>query len=141
MIKMTQKLKVVTIDENNTVVGVCEGDFESPPSDPNILSIDLSTEVRPGDAYNGDGTFTRVPYQRTRLTVLEFRGQFTVAEKQAMYTAANTDMMVKMILDDLAAASYVDTTNQQTIDSVNYLVSVSIITAPRATEVLAGITE
>ena len=138
---MKQQLNVVTIDENNTVIGVCLGDFENPPSDPNSLIVDSPVTARVGDTYNGDGTFTHVPRQRTELTVLEFRNQFVLAEKQALYTAANTDMMVKMILDDLAAASYVETTDQTTVDSVNYLVSVGVITAARATEVLAGITE
>ena len=138
---MKQELNVVTIDENNKVVGVCTGIFEHPPSEPNLLIVDSPLTMRVGDLYNGDGTFTHVPHQRTELTVLEFRSQFTMAEKQAMYTAANTDMMVKMILDDLAVASYVETTDQNTIDSVNYLASSGVITAARAAEVLAGVTE
>jgi hypothetical protein len=64
-----------------------------------------------------------------------------MAEKQALYAAAETDPVVKMILDDLAVASYIETTDQDTVDSVNYLASTGIITAARATEILNGVTE
>ena len=140
---MTTFLRVATLGDNNVVESLTQGDFAEMPTDPKVIVIDENTfsSVRPGDTYNGDGTFTHVPRQRTQLTILEFRSQFTMAEKQALYAAAETDTMVKMILDDLAVASHVETTDQNTVDSVNYLVSTSIITAARATEILAGITE
>jgi len=140
---MTTFLRVATLNDDNIVDSTTEGDFHEEPINPKVIIVDENTfkNIRPGDVYNGDGTFTRVVRQRTHLTVLEFRNQFTLAEKQALYAASETDVMVKMILDDLAVASYVETTDQNTVDSVNYLVSTSIITAARATEILAGITE
>ena len=140
---MTTYLRVATLDDNNIVDSTTEGDFYESPTDPKVIVVDESTytSIRPGDIYNGDGTFTHVPRQRTQLTVLEFRHQFTMTEKQALYAAAETDSVVKMILDDLAVASYVETTDQDTIDSVNYLASAGIITASRATEILNGVTE
>jgi hypothetical protein len=140
---MTTFLRVVTLDDNNIVDSKTAGDFHESPTDPKVIVVDESTfdSVRPGDIHNGDGTFTHVPRQRTQLTVLEFRHQFTMAEKQALYAAAETDPVVKMILDDLAVASYIETTDQDTVDSVNYLASTGIITAARATEILNGVTE
>ena len=72
--------------------------------------------------------------ERTRLTRYEFRNRFTAAEKVAMYDS--TDTMIRVFLDDVQAAEYIDVNNQNTIDGVNHLVSEGIITSGRATEVL-----
>tara|TARA_R100001510_G_C7655854_1_gene215319 strand:+ start:1047 stop:1397 length:351 start_codon:yes stop_codon:yes gene_type:complete len=80
-----------------------------------------------------------LPTHITEYTVHQFRNKFTAAEKVALYNAANTDVNVKILLDDLMSASFVDVANQETIDGVNYLASQSIVTAERAQEILTGI--
>lgn len=76
---------------------------------------------------------------RTRLTRLEFRNMMTLAEKQAFYTAAQTDINAEILKDDLATAEYVELTDQSTIDAVGYLAMIGVIAPARVAEILAGI--
>lgn len=73
----------------------------------------------------------------TQISKLAFRNRFTQAEKEAIYTAAESSVSVKIWLDDLNAASYVDLTDQQTIDGVNSLEAAGLIGAGRVSEILA----
>ena len=95
---------------------------------------------------NYPGRFVEVPEPpappatpRTRLTRLEFRNQFTMAEKQALYTAAQSSVDIQIFLDDVNAAEYVETTDQLTIDGLGALVSEGLLTQARADEILLGI--
>lgn len=74
------------------------------------------------------------PDTKSTFTRLEFRNRFTLAEKTAMYESTNT--VVKIFLDDLAAAQSVDIEDQNTVDAVNYLASIGLLTEARATEIL-----
>lgn len=71
------------------------------------------------------------------LTKRAFRGRFTLAEKAAIYTAAETDVMIKVFLDDIQAAEFISVTDQDTIDGVNYLESQGLIAGGRGVEILA----
>ena len=79
------------------------------------------------------------PTHRTRLTRLEFRNLFTQAEKQALYTAAQSSVDVQIYLDDVNAAQYIETTDQSTIDGLSSLVDAGILTQARADTILAGV--
>ncbi len=70
------------------------------------------------------------------ISILDFRNRFTHEEKVSIYTAAESDVNVRIFLDDLSVADYILLTNQQIIDGVNYLVSQSIIASDRANEIL-----
>ena len=74
----------------------------------------------------------------TSVRLADFRAMFTRAEMTAIYTAANTDVEVKMFLDDIAAMKVVNVKDQVIIDDVNYLKDQSIITVERAAEILLG---
>lgn len=76
-----------------------------------------------------------VPYYGTRVTRLALRNRFTGGEKAALYTAAETSIPIKIYLDDLAAATYVDLARADTIASINSLVG-TILTQERATAIL-----
>lgn len=78
------------------------------------------------------------PYEVSLITVLMFRRRFTTAEKSAIYAAASTDSNVQLFLDDLSAASYVDVTDQETIDGVDYLISQGLLDASRRDAMLAN---
>lgn len=80
-----------------------------------------------------------VPYSRVRLTRLEFRNRFTTAEKVGMYES--TDTIVRIFMDDIQAAQYIDVTDQATIDGVAYLEAQGLIAAGRSVDILAGIPE
>ena len=73
-----------------------------------------------------------------KITRLAFRNRFTMAEKAALYTVAATPQGVglKVYIDDLAAATYVDLLRDDTVASINYLASLGLLTAPRAAAIL-----
>lgn len=76
------------------------------------------------------------------LTRLAFRNRFTPAEKVALYTAAESSVQIKIYLDDLAAATFVDPERPDTIAGVQALEAATIIGPGRAAEILgAPITE
>lgn len=72
----------------------------------------------------------------TTFTRLAFRNRFTMVEKQAIYTAAETVVDIRIFLDDLASASNIDITNAQTAGGVNALETAGLIGTGRATEIL-----
>ena len=99
-----------------------------------------------GIGWTWDGSTATPPTQpapapRLRLTKREFRKQFTFAEKQAIYTAAETSVDIRIFLDDLMAAEYIDCDNSDTISSVNALEAATLIGTGRADEILAGVTD
>lgn len=70
------------------------------------------------------------------LTVYEFRARFTQEEKVAIYEAALNNILIKIFLDDLSAASNVDLANQELISSLDYMVSKNLIKSNRKAELL-----
>ena len=72
----------------------------------------------------------------TRVTRLAFRNRFTGTEKVNLYTAATSNAALRVYLDDLAAATFVDLTRADTIASVNALATAGVITGARATAIL-----
>ena len=71
-----------------------------------------------------------------KLTKFEFRSLFTTAEKTALYTQAETDVMIRVFLDDLASAQEVTLTLPQTVEGMQYLVQSGIITQDRYDEIM-----
>lgn len=96
--------------------------------------VDAEGNVRGQVYYDPDNN--QQPNRMT-LTRYEFRSQFTTAEKVAMYDS--TDTVIKIFLDDVQAAEYIDVTDQATIDGVAYLETQGLIAAGRSTDILAGI--
>jgi len=50
----------------------------------------------------------------------------------------STDTIIRVFLDDIQSAEYIDLGLQETIDGVNYLESQGLIGAGRAAEILSG---
>jgi len=71
-----------------------------------------------------------------RITKLKFRDRFTGAEKLALYTAAESSVQLRVYLDDLAAAEFVDLDYGATVAGVQALEVAGIIGAGRAAEIL-----
>jgi hypothetical protein len=97
--------------------------------------------TRSGGVWSPPVTPTPEPISRTRLTRLEFRNRFTQVEKEAIYTAAETVVSVRIWLDDLAAAEYIELTDPNTIASVEGLASAGLISESRVSEILAPANE
>lgn len=97
-----------------------------------------------GIGWNWDGTTATPPPvtpPRMRLTKLEFRRRFTFAEKQAIYAAAEVSADIRIFLDDIQAAEYIELDNADTIAGVGALETAGLIAAGRADEILAGVTD
>jgi len=128
---------------SNVVVGVSQ--LAGSVSASGMIPIDSLTDVSPGDVYDPETeTFSTpdpVSTPRLRLTKREFRNQFTFAEKQAIYTAAETSVDIRIFLDDLMAAKYIDCDNSDTVASVSALETATLIGTGRADEILAGVTD
>ena len=128
---------------SNVVVGVSQLAGSVSASD--MIPIDSLTDVSPGDVYDPETeTFSTpdpVSTPRLRLTKREFRNQFTFAEKQAIYTAAETSVYIRIFLDDLMAAEYIDVDSAETIGGVQALESETLIASGRSAEILAGVND
>tara|TARA_R110000803_G_scaffold167537_2_gene230808 strand:+ start:275 stop:691 length:417 start_codon:yes stop_codon:yes gene_type:complete len=71
------------------------------------------------------------------ISRLAFRNRFTFAEKQGIYTAAETSVDIRIFLDDIASAADIDLTDPQTIAGVQSLEDSGLITSGRGAEILA----
>lgn len=71
------------------------------------------------------------------MTEREFMRRFTVQERIAIRSAAATDNVIVDFLDLLAKPGGIYRSSQSTHDGLNYLVSMSLITAARKAEILA----
>lgn len=83
-------------------------------------------------------SFTPAPIPQAPISKLEFRNRFTMNEKAAIYTAAKTSVAIQVWLEDLAAASEVNTSHVQTIAGVQALEQAGLIGAGRAVQILGA---
>jgi hypothetical protein len=131
------------IDGDGRVTG--RSQLASQVSENNMIPIDSLDQDLTGKLWDGtawvDDMDPPAPPVRMRLTKREFRNQFTFAEKQAIYTAAEASVDIRIFLDDLQAAEYIDCDNAETVASVNALESSGLIGTGRADEILAGVTD
>lgn len=74
-----------------------------------------------------------------QMPIAQFRGLITRAEWKAIYGAADTDLDVKIFLDELSAVRGVNLASQDMIDDINHLADENLITSSRATEILLGL--
>ncbi len=79
---------------------------------------------------------TPTPEPITVISRYELRSRFTQAEKVAIYTAAETNIAIKVWLDDLQSATSVDLTLPATIAGVEALESAKLIETGRAKTIL-----
>jgi len=76
-----------------------------------------------------------IPTERV-YTSYQFRGKFTLSEKQAIYQLAVTDYIVQSFLDDLRVAKYIWLDDELITLALNHLVSNNVITESRKDEIL-----
>ena len=114
------------------------------PCDPPFASMDDAAIRAPdyvGMILSEEGVLSPapppVPQYGPNMSVLVFRDRFTLAEKTSIYSIADTDPVMRVIIDDLNSAEYVSVDDQQTIDGVDYMISVDAVDASRRETILA----
>jgi len=75
------------------------------------------------------------PY--SKITKLALRQRFTLAEMAAVQTAAKTNIIIEVLLDNVKVATFIDLKRQDTIEGLMYLVSIGILTLERANIILS----
>lgn len=101
------------------------------------LGVNWVVDVNPiQPAWALPDTPVDVPVVPNIISRLAFRNRFTLAEKTAIYTAAETQVLVRIWLDDLTNSEYVNLSDPTTIAGVTALVSVGILTEARKNEIL-----
>ena len=81
--------------------------------------------------------FEPIPASK-KMTTLEFMELFTDAELVGILDAARVSTEVQLFVMKMQQASFMDLNYQPTIDGINALASIGLLTVERANEVLNG---
>jgi hypothetical protein len=125
-----------------------------------VKTIDLATPIKknwllteppagPGyHIWDGVKWFTRdqYPYDpppppNTKMTHLTFLRRFTPEERTALRNAATTDPILDDAMYLFEQAKEIDTTDEDTVNFVNYMVSQTLLDSARVSEILAPVTD
>ena len=72
----------------------------------------------------------------TRITVLAFRKRFTLEERVALEKRAREDAMIRVFLDDVAAATYIDLTDPDLRECLEAAAILGVLEVTRVDEIL-----
>lgn len=113
------------------------------PDYTDIIELQDGQSCGPGDAYE-NGEFLKPPAPPIPepepiriISRFAFRSRFTTEEKQAIYTVSESNITIKIWLDDLASAENVDLDLPETVSNVTALESAGLIAEGRAAAILA----
>lgn len=120
---------------DNALVGVAES-FSQVPEGLTLASFDGEVpDLTQWYWHPGSLAFLRYP-QKDTLTKLEFLRRFTQAERIAIREFAKTDVLIDDFMQLLDIAEFIDTSDQDTNNALQYLAYKSIINPSRINEVL-----
>lgn len=102
---------------------------------PNISIHEFDEDIPDLNTSVWDSETETLVTQGGMVTKLTFLNRLTVTERLAI--RASTDPVVNDIIKLLEVADFVDTTDNSTIQGVQYLAMVGLITSERISEVLA----
>lgn len=71
-----------------------------------------------------------------RITVLAFRKRFTLTERVALEKRAQEDPMIRVFLDDVAAATYIDLKDPDLRECLEAAAALDVIEVNRVDEIL-----
>lgn len=74
----------------------------------------------------------------TRMSVRAFKKRLTTAERVAIRAAATTDPIVFDFIDLVDSSTFIDLTDQDTVDGLNYCEAQGLIAAGRANDILSA---
>ena len=72
----------------------------------------------------------------TRITVLAFRKRFTLEERVALEKRAREDAMIRVFLDDVTAATYIDLTDPDLRECLEAAAILGVLEVTRVDEIL-----
>lgn len=74
-----------------------------------------------------------------KITKLALRQRFTIGELTAIYAAMETTPIIKILMDNLNVATFIDLTRADTAGGINVLVSYGLLTSERAVAILTTV--
>lgn len=83
-----------------------------------------------------DANFICFRKRTTILSQVEFLKVFTLSERLHIRSLRDTDPIIEDILDMVDKADFIDLTDGDTINSIYYLASISVLSAPRINQIL-----
>lgn len=99
--------------------------------------IDVSSMVpQPQIGWSFDGTNILGSTVSVKITKLAMRQRFTFTELCALTSASETSLPVKVLLDNLSVATYIDLSRTDTRGGINLIASAGLITQLRADAIL-----
>ncbi len=127
------------------VVNVSMGDLETSHANPGEILMDAG-DAGPGWTWTAEGGFGApvapeppAPVARARLiSRFAFRNRLTLEERVTAETAAATSPLIRVLLDDLAVAEYVDLDIPILATMLGGFEAQGILGVGRATEILAA---
>lgn len=111
--------------------------YEILDDDGNVINVIIASPEFVEEYYPGH--YREIPSNRAPIIVItkfEFLMRFTSTERKETLTLAKTNVDIEDFMQLLNAASDVDLTNTETIEGVNALVSLGVLTPVRAEEIL-----
>jgi hypothetical protein len=106
-----------------------------------ILEIDdMNPEPQVGWVFDGDELKdpSAQATAKRHITRGAFRSRFTIAERAGLYALAQTDIIARVLIDDLTCAKYADLDGQDEQNAIGYLMMNAILTEERAGEILSA---
>jgi hypothetical protein len=83
-----------------------------------------------------DAPVVSIPTLGTKITKLAFRNRILPEEKRAIYTASESNVDLKIYIDDINVSTFIDLSAQTIIDSVNQLEEFGLLGEGRADIIL-----
>ena len=143
-------------DKGGASVSEVSGDYPLPDGSSTLacryeLVNDVVTDMYPGKAdgevlaalhATNEAQVTALETQHnppaTIVTRIAFMELFTSDELEAIYTAAKTVVSVEVYMDKLKVSDMIDLTNSATVTGIDKLQAAGLLTADRASAILAG---
>lgn len=128
--------------KNNTVKSIVDVSTEEEAqsyanTNEAIIDItDISPQPQVGWFLSGNKLITNGTSGPIKITKLGMRRRFTFTELCALETAATSVIQVKVLLNNLMVATFVDLTRSDTIAGLGLLVSLGLLTTDRMTQIL-----
>lgn len=96
----------------------------------------IATQEYIDEKYPGSILIPDPPPPPPPISKLEYMNRFTDTELAAIYSAAKTNIAIEVWLEKFKAAEQINLRDQRTIDGLNALVAVGILTPTRVSEIL-----